>query len=95
MKKLLIHRKVAVLFLLAACVKQKRCDIYTSEGEEYVVCYDCSNEFTTAFAEVADKQTCSACEEEKICGVYTVGGKEYVVCPDDYEEFAHGMQLDK
>ena len=75
------------------CEVEKMCGTYTAEGQEYIVCPECANEFVHAFSETADKQECSLCEEEKICGTYTVDGKEYVVCKEDYNEFAHGMNL--
>lgn len=85
--------KASYIDTCSLCETEQICGTYTAEGQEYVVCHDCSNEFTTAFAETADKHTCSLCEVEKICATYIVDNKEYIVCPDDFEEFAHGMKL--
>ena len=82
-------------FLHIVFIQQLGRGLRKAEGKEYVVCHDCSNEFVTAFADTADKQTCSGCQEEKICGKYIIDGQEYFVCPDNYEEFAHGMKLEE
>ena len=86
-------QETGYVFTCSLCETEKICGIYTAEGTDYVVCHDCSEEFTTAHAEVADKAVCSSCQEEKICGTYTVDGTEYVVCPDDFDEFSNGMGL--
>ena len=85
--------KASYIDTCSLCETEQICGTYTADGQEYVVCHDCSNEFTTAFAETADKHTCSLCEVEKICATYIVDNKEYIVCPDDFEEFSHGMNL--
>ena len=87
--------KKSYIFTCSLCEIEKICGTYTAEGEEYIVCHDCANEFITAFAETADKQICSGCQEEKICATYVVDGQEYIVCPDDFEEFAYGMKLNE
>lgn len=76
------------------CEVEKVCGIYGAEGEEYVVCADCANEFVTAFEDTAERHVCGGCQEEKICAMYVVDENTYFVCIDDYEEFAYGMGIE-
>lgn len=92
------------------CEMEKDCDTYTVDGQEYIVCPDCYNEFAHAFGLIDDGETasapaaqeetsffhvCGGCEEEKQCRSYDIDGTEYIVCDDCYEEFATGMGINE
>ena len=76
------------------CEMEKECDTYEVDGQKYVVCPDCYNEFATAFGLNEDTAgpTCSLCEVQKVCGEYTADGQTYIVCPDCAEEFATAFE---
>ena len=72
------------------CEVEKECGSYEVDGQTYVVCDDCYNEFATAFG---IPRECSLCEVEKLCYGYIVEDETYIVCDDCYLEFATAFEL--
>ena len=72
------------------CEVEKECGSYEVDGQTYIVCDDCYNEFATAF-EIP--RECSLCEVEKVCYGYIVDDQTYIVCNDCYGEFATAFDL--
>ena len=92
-------QSTAALQTCSGCQEKKECQTYTVDGQDYIVCDDCYDEFATGMGlkdvdnGAASVQKCSGCEEEKECQIYTVDGQDYIVCDDCYDEFASGMGL--
>lgn len=82
------------------CEQEKACKTYTVNGESYLVCDDCYDEFATGMGLKDDTTAsnyttvCSGCKEAKDCKTYCVNDIHYLVCDDCYPEFATGMGLE-
>ena len=46
----------ATTLICSGCELEKICGTYTTGNQEYIVCYDCSNEFITHHEDIAIKQ---------------------------------------